>query len=131
LLARTLGWKFLTQFACKNSWLEILHAAVCKKFWLENSLCSFLQGISWSEILDAAAARNLLLEIVDACSLQEILVGNSWCRLPEMEERKTKSAALVFHRFAGAEFKEVTGFFAGEQYHLVSTHPGALIVIAQ
>jgi hypothetical protein len=28
-----------------------------------------------------------------------------------MEERKTKSAALVFHRFAGAEFKEVTGFF--------------------
>jgi hypothetical protein len=31
--------------------------------------------------------------------------------LPEMEERKTKSAALVFHRFAGAEFKEVTGFF--------------------
>jgi hypothetical protein len=76
-------------------------------------------------------ARNLLLEIVDACSLQESLVGNSWCSLPEMEERKTKAAALVFHRFAGAEFKEVTDFFAGEQYHLVSTHPGALVVIAQ
>jgi hypothetical protein len=56
-------------------------------------------------------ARNLLLEIVDACSLQESLVGNSWCSLPEMEERKTKSAVSVFHRFAGAEFKEVTDFF--------------------
>jgi len=52
-----------------------------------------------------------MLEIVDACSLQENLVGNSWCSLPEMEERKTKSAASVLHRFTGAEFKEVTGFF--------------------
>jgi len=65
LLARTLGWKFLTQFAC-NSWLEILHAAVCKKSWLENSLCSFLQGISWSAILNAAACK-------------ESVVGNCWC----------------------------------------------------
>jgi hypothetical protein len=55
--------------------------------------------------------RNLLLEIVDACSLQENLVGNSWCSLPEMEERKTKSAALVYDRFAGAEFEVVTSFF--------------------
>jgi hypothetical protein len=50
---------------------------------------------------------------VFSCSLQgSFCFGNSSCSfLPEMEERKTKSAVSVFHRFAGAEFKEVTDFF--------------------
>jgi len=83
--ARNLGWKTLC-------------AASCKEY------------LGWQFKMQQLA-RNLLLEIVDAYSLQEIIVGNSWCSLQEMEERKTKSAALVFHRFAGAEFKEVTGLF--------------------
>jgi hypothetical protein len=74
-----------------------------------------LQGSqqSFGNFVREKTSLETLLEEVFFCSLQgSFCFGNSSCSfLPEMEERKTKSAALVYDRFAGAEFEVVTSFF--------------------